>query len=99
MDIENRAQGAPRGSFAHIPTGFRRMTPGLLKADRAAESFAGLPEGVKTPGGSCRLPRRRRRHGLGICRSILPYRCERDDLTDVYANPPIQPGRFTGSFQ
>jgi replication initiation protein RepC len=26
------------------------MTPGLLKADRAAESFAGLPEGVKSPG-------------------------------------------------
>ena len=26
------------------------MTLGLLKADRAAESFAGLPEGVKSPG-------------------------------------------------
>jgi len=26
------------------------MTPGLLKADRAAESFAGLPEGVNSPG-------------------------------------------------
>jgi replication initiation protein RepC len=26
------------------------MTPGLLKADRAAERFAGLPEGVKSPG-------------------------------------------------
>jgi replication initiation protein RepC len=26
------------------------MTPGLLKADRAAGSFAGLPEGVKSPG-------------------------------------------------
>jgi replication initiation protein RepC len=26
------------------------MTPGLLKADRVAESFAGLPEGVKSPG-------------------------------------------------
>jgi replication initiation protein RepC len=25
------------------------MTPGLLKADRAAESFTGLPEGVKSP--------------------------------------------------
>jgi replication initiation protein RepC len=31
-------------------TGFRRMTPGLLRADRAAESFAGLPEGVTAPG-------------------------------------------------
>ena len=50
MDIDNSAQGAPRGRFAHTPTGFRRMTPGLLKADRAAESFAGLPEGVKSPG-------------------------------------------------
>jgi replication initiation protein RepC len=50
MDIDNSAQGAPRGSFAHAPTGFRRMTTGLLKADRAAESFAGLPEGVKSPG-------------------------------------------------
>jgi replication initiation protein RepC len=50
MDIDNSAQGAPRGSFAHAPTGFRRMTPGLLKADRTAERFAGLPEGVKSPG-------------------------------------------------
>ncbi len=48
MDIDNRAHGAPRGR--HTPTGFRRMTPGLLKADRAAEGFAGLPEGVKSPG-------------------------------------------------
>ena len=50
MDIDNSAHGAPRGSFAHAPTGFRRMTPGLLKADRTAEKFAGLPEGVKSPG-------------------------------------------------
>ena len=50
MDIDNRAHGAPRGRFAHTPTGFRRMTPGLLKADRAAERFAGLPEGIKSPG-------------------------------------------------
>jgi replication initiation protein RepC len=49
MDIDISAHGAPRGSFAHAPTGFRRMTPGLLKADRVAESFAGLPEGVKSP--------------------------------------------------
>jgi replication initiation protein RepC len=26
------------------------MTPGLLKADRSAEDFAGLPEGVESPG-------------------------------------------------
>ena len=50
MDVDNSAHGAPRGRFAHAPTGFRRMTPGLLKADRAAERFAGLPEEVKSPG-------------------------------------------------
>jgi replication initiation protein RepC len=50
MDIDNSARGAPRGSLAHTLTGFRRMTPGLLRADRAAERFAGLPEGVKSPG-------------------------------------------------
>ena len=33
-----------------MPTGFRRLTPGLLKADRTAEGFAGLPEGVTAPG-------------------------------------------------
>jgi replication initiation protein RepC len=47
---DNSAYGAPRGAFAHAPTGFRRMTPGLLKADRAAESFAGLPAGVRSSG-------------------------------------------------
>ena len=26
------------------------MTPGLLKVDRAAGSFVGLPEGVESPG-------------------------------------------------
>jgi replication initiation protein RepC len=50
MAYENSAQGVPQGSFARIPTGFRRMTPGLLKADRTAESFAGLPDGVESPG-------------------------------------------------
>jgi replication initiation protein RepC len=50
MAIENCAEEAPRRSFAHAPTGFRRMTPGLLKADRSAEGFAGLPEGVTSPG-------------------------------------------------
>src|SRR6202048_4707132 len=50
MAQENCAQGAPRGGFAHAPTGFRRMTPGLLKADRSAEGFKGLPEGVTSPG-------------------------------------------------
>ena len=32
-------------SYAGAPTGFRRLTPGLLQADRAAERFDGLPEG------------------------------------------------------
>jgi replication initiation protein RepC len=50
MAIENSAQEAPRRGFAHSPTGFRRMTPGLLKADRSAEKFTGLPEGVESPG-------------------------------------------------
>jgi replication initiation protein RepC len=45
----NYTQETPRG-FAHRPTGFRRMTPGLLRADRTAEGFAGLPEGVTAPG-------------------------------------------------
>ena len=31
MDKKISAQGAPRGGFAHAPTGFRRMTPGLLE--------------------------------------------------------------------
>jgi replication initiation protein RepC len=50
MDTENSAHGAPRGRSARPPSGFRRLTPGLLKVDRAAEGFAGLPEGVTTPG-------------------------------------------------
>jgi replication initiation protein RepC len=50
MAQENCAPGAPRGSFVHAPSGFRRLTPGLLKADRTAEGFAGLPERVSSPG-------------------------------------------------
>ena len=50
MAQENCAPGAPRGRSARQPSGFRRLTPGLLKADRTAEGFAGLPDGVKTPG-------------------------------------------------
>lgn len=46
---EECARGAPRGSFVQGPTGFRRLTPGLLRAERAAEGFAGLPEGVASP--------------------------------------------------
>jgi len=50
MDLENSAQGAPRKRLAYSPTGFRRLTPGLLKVDRTAESFAGLPDGVTAHG-------------------------------------------------
>ncbi|HTX39011.1 MAG TPA: plasmid replication protein RepC [Bryobacteraceae bacterium] len=35
---------------AGAPTGFRRLTPSLLRADRTAEGFDGLPEGVEAPG-------------------------------------------------
>ena len=44
------ALGAPGESYAGAPTGFRRLTPSLLQADRAAESFDGLPEGVTVHG-------------------------------------------------
>jgi replication initiation protein RepC len=50
MVQENSAQGAPRGSIARSPTGFRRLTLGLLKVDRTAEGFDGLPDGVTSPG-------------------------------------------------
>src|SRR6516164_2269247 len=50
MDMENCAPGAPRRGSADSPTGFRRLTPGLLKVDRAAESFTGLPAGVTVHG-------------------------------------------------
>src|SRR6516225_4405478 len=50
MDMENCAPGAPRRGSADSPTGFRRLTPGLLKVDRTAESFAGLPDGVTAHG-------------------------------------------------
>jgi replication initiation protein RepC len=44
------ALGAQRGSYAGVPTGFRRLTPGLLKVDRVAESFVGMPDGVTMHG-------------------------------------------------
>jgi replication initiation protein RepC len=49
METES-ALGAPGESFAGAPTGFRRLTPGLLAADRTAEGFDGLPEGVEFHG-------------------------------------------------
>ena len=50
MDIETGARGAPRLGSIRSPTGFRRLTPGLMNADRAAESFNGLPKGVTAHG-------------------------------------------------
>jgi replication initiation protein RepC len=50
MAQEHSAPWAPQGSSSRAPSGFRRLTPGLLKADRTAEGFAGLPEQVKSPG-------------------------------------------------
>jgi replication initiation protein RepC len=50
MDPEDSVQGAPRGGSAYGPTGFRRLTPGLLTVDRIAEGFAGLPDGVTVHG-------------------------------------------------
>ena len=50
MELEYCAQQAPQDGFAARPTGFRRLTPGLLKANRAADAFAGLPAGVASHG-------------------------------------------------
>jgi replication initiation protein RepC len=47
MESAPQARGESR---AGAPTGFRRLTPGLLKADRSAEGFLGMPEGVTVPG-------------------------------------------------
>jgi replication initiation protein RepC len=44
------AREARGGSCAGSPTGFRRLTPSLLRADHAAEGFNGLPDGVTIPG-------------------------------------------------
>ena len=49
METES-ATGAGKRGFAGGPTGLRRLTPGLLAAERAAAEFAGLPEGVAVPG-------------------------------------------------
>jgi replication initiation protein RepC len=49
MTMESALE-AHGGRFAGSSTGFRRLTPGLLKVDRVAESFAGLPDGVTIHG-------------------------------------------------
>ena len=48
--VKDSALEAPGERRAGHPTGFRRLTPGLLKADRTAEGFAGLPDGVTMHG-------------------------------------------------
>jgi replication initiation protein RepC len=40
------AREAQGEGCAGSPTGFRRLTPGLLRADRTAEGFTSLPEGM-----------------------------------------------------
>ena len=47
---QESAPKASGGVCAGRPTGFRRLTPGLLQADRRAEGFCGLSEGVSVPG-------------------------------------------------
>jgi replication initiation protein RepC len=49
MTIENAREARGEGC-AGSPTGFRRLTPSLLRADRTAEDFDGLPDDVTTPG-------------------------------------------------
>jgi len=44
------AREAQGGGCTRSPTGLRRLTPSLLQADRTAEAFGGLPEGIRTPG-------------------------------------------------
>lgn len=48
METDTSALGAQRGSSAGRPTGFRRLTVGLLRADHLAERYGGLPEGAAT---------------------------------------------------
>jgi replication initiation protein RepC len=49
MTTESAREASGEGC-AGSPTGFRRLTPSLLQADRAAEGFDGLPDGVTAPG-------------------------------------------------
>ena len=47
---QESAPEASEGRRAGYPTGFRRLTPSLLAADRVADGFAGLPDGVTVHG-------------------------------------------------
>jgi replication initiation protein RepC len=48
--VMESAREAPGRGCAGSPTGFRRLTPSLLRADRTAAGFNGLPDGVTVPG-------------------------------------------------
>jgi len=48
--VTESAREALGEGCAGSPTGFRRLTPSLLRADRTAAGFDGLPEGVEAPG-------------------------------------------------
>lgn len=47
---QDNARAGQGARYAGSPIGFRRLTPGLMKTDRTAELFAGLPEGVTMHG-------------------------------------------------
>ena len=49
MSMESAREARGEG-YAGGPTGFRRLTPSLLRADRTAAGFDGLPDGVTVPG-------------------------------------------------
>jgi len=49
MAMESAREAHGEGCAGAL-TGFRRLTPSLLRADRTAEGFDGLPEGVEAPG-------------------------------------------------
>jgi replication initiation protein RepC len=49
MTMESAREARGEG-YVGAPTGFRRLTPSLLRADRTAAGFDGLPEGVTVPG-------------------------------------------------
>src|SRR5689334_19358085 len=50
MEIKECAGAAPRRRFVSEPTGFRRLTPEVLKIERQAKKFSGLPTEITTPG-------------------------------------------------
>jgi replication initiation protein RepC len=50
MYAEKSAHGAQRENYAGNPTGFRRLTPNLLRVDLTAEGFTGLPADLTSPG-------------------------------------------------